>query len=93
VANSVITNPSSAVKGAILKKTVSKADSDANYMNSGINPNQYVVVAVYENSNDPKGAVVSLGRTAGAVFAYAFSANGSPYTGALTLDFYYIQIT
>ena len=93
MANSVITNPSSVVKGAILKKTVSKVESNLNYIPSDINPNQYVIIAAYENSNNPIGAVISLGRIGNNVYAYAFSSSGSPYTSTLTVDFYYIQIT
>lgn len=92
MASSVIMNPTETVKGAIRLITKSKEASTANYLASGLNALNSVCIAAYESEN-AVGAVISIGRVNNSIMAYAFSSDGSPYTGALTVTFYYIPIT
>jgi hypothetical protein len=92
MANSVITNPSSAVKGAIGSVTKTKTANDNNYLSSGLNANNNVVIAEYESSDNPLGVACTLGRVGNEVYAYLYRADGTPYIGAASLTFHYIPI-
>lgn len=69
--------------------TVSKPANNANYLSSGLSPHNCIVLSAYETAN-AVGANVTLGATNDSVFGYLFAANGTPYTSAATVTFYYI---
>lgn len=75
-----------------LTKTVEKAASNANYISSGIDARLYRVLSVYEQPPNGVGAVCNLGCNGSAVTAFFYSANGTPYTGAVTVVFIYVAI-
>ena len=75
-----------------LTKTVEKAANNANYISSGLDARLYHVLSAYEQPPNGVGAVCNLGCNGSNITAYFYSANGTPYTGALTVVFVYVAI-
>lgn len=70
--------------------TVTKTDTVNNYIVSGLNINNYIVLSAYETSNIA-GASVTLGvnTTTNEVMAFLWAVDNTPYRGAATITFYY----
>lgn len=77
---------------AVYHKSVSKAANTANYIDTGLHGNYYIVIAAYESAGGA-GAPVSVGRNNNSLYVYLFQANGAAYTGAATVDVFYITRT
>ena len=78
-------------KTTIHKKTINKASTEGNYAITGVNPNNYVVIAAYEASGGA-GAPCMISRSGNSIFVYLYQSNGDPYTGEATIDVYYVAV-
>ena len=92
MASSTITSPSNVVKGGIRYGLYPKEENTRNFIYTGLNATNNVIISAYESEPTAVGMVCNIGRINNQYAIFLYTSSGTEYKGAANIRVNYFSV-